>query len=137
MVDATSVRGFTIESPNGVGVPRHGRMQHFDGALSAHLHVLGEIDTSHSAGAQELEHVVTFGNDRADEIRGHTTPRAQCHPVFRAEPLGFGILEAAGWTDLECAHDGSLSSGREWRPKDARIARAVTTPINECRALAR
>ena len=112
VIDAAGVRRLAIESADGLGVPRHRRMQHLDGALPAHLHVLGEINTSHSTGAQLFLHVIALGDDRTDKVRGHAALPVQRRPVLWAEALALGVDDAAGGADLQCAHSVVLCGRR-------------------------
>ena len=104
VIDAAGVGCLSIESTDRLGVAGHRRMEHLDRALPAHLHVLGEVDASHPARAQQLQHVITLGNDGADEVRAHAILPVQRRPILRAEPLGLWILSATDRTDLRCAH---------------------------------
>ena len=54
VIDPARVGRLTVESADRLTVARHRGVQHLDRALPAHLHVLGEVHTSHAARAEVL-----------------------------------------------------------------------------------
>src|SRR5689334_24947866 len=67
MVDSACVRRLSMEAADCLGAEGELRAQDLESALPPHLHMLGQIDASHSPLANEREDVISVGDGLADE----------------------------------------------------------------------
>src|SRR4051812_34373847 len=104
MIDLAGVRRLAIEARDRVRGRGERGIDDLHGALPAHAHVLGEIDASHPALADQREDLIALRHPLSDE-RIVRTLQTQRTAVSGAELLADVVLGAALRADLGRGHE--------------------------------
>src|SRR5437016_6736585 len=99
MADAAGVRRLAIEAGHGVGIVHHRGIHHLDGAATAHLDMLGEIDLTHSSFPELFHDVIAVRDDLTHEI-ARRRGGSQRLPVIGTELHVIGVFGGTDGADL-------------------------------------